>query len=424
MIRRSLGLTASALALLSCSEVAAPAAAGSSGGGASGASAGGELGGSGMNGGSSSGGVSGSGGSAGAAVEMPTTGLTARPPNGACKVSWTDPKAPPASLKATGCVDATDPLAPGAALIPFTVLSPLWSDGAEKERYMLIPDDEQITVKDCELSPEQCPAVCTPGLPCEMEGEFQFPIGTILIKNFSLGTERVETRLLVRFSEEEWFGHSYKWRADHSDADLVDRLGEDVSYQVNGAEQIWHYPSGADCMQCHTTAAGFSLGPEVMQLNADFKYPNGITGNQLETLAGVDLFSAPIPDRLKSVKLAAYEDAAAPLETRARAYLHANCGQCHRPGSNKPTVDFRFTTALAQTGACNTDSAVQDGTLGIAGAKILAPGAHAQSLVWARMSSLESSVRMPQLATSIKDDAGTQLIADWIDALTLADCAK
>ena len=369
-----------------------------------------------------SGGAGGEGG--GASEEMPTQGLTERPPNGDCRISWSDPKAPPALLSETGCVDAADPLKPAAALLPFTVITPLWSDGAEKERYLLLPDDQHITVKDCEATPEECPAVCTPGLPCELEGEFQFPVGTILIKNFSLGAQRIETRLLVRFSAEEWFGHTYKWRADQSDADVVSRLGEDVVYSVNGVDQTWHYPSGAECMQCHTTAAGFTLGPETLQLNADFTYPNGVTANQLETLESIGAFTAPIPDHLKSVKLSPYDDHSGVLELRARSYLHANCAQCHRPGSNKPTVDFLFTTPLLATGACNTDTTVQDGTLGIIGAKIIAPGAHAQSLVWARMDSLTPSTRMPQLGTSVRDDVGTQLVSDWIDKLEVADCAE
>ncbi len=353
-----------------------------------------------------------------------TLGLTARPPNQDCQVTWTDPKAPPARLSATGCFDVDDPLKPGAALIPFTVLSPLWSDGAEKERYMLVPDDAQITVKDCERTPDECPTVCTPGLGCESEGEFQFPVGTILVKNFSLGAERVETRLLVHFSREEWFGHSYRWRDDQSDAELVDRLGNDKVFTVAGVTQTWHYPSGAECMQCHTTAAGFSLGPETLQLNSDYTYPNGVTANQLTTLETIGLLTAPIPDRLKRTQLAAYDDPSVAVETRARAYLHANCAQCHRPGSNKPTVDFRFQTALPQTGACNADSAVQDGTLGIDGAKVIAPGAHEKSLVWARMNTLESTLRMPQLATSVRDDAGVALVARWIDGLVVTDCAK
>ncbi len=379
----------------------------------------------GTSGNSGSGGSGGGGGAVGVGVEeIPTAGLTARPPNGACHVTWTDPKAPPMSLKATGCFNDADPLKAGPALVPFTVNSPLWSDNAEKSRFMLIPDGQSITVKDCQAAPDQCPAVCTPGLACESEGEFQFPRGTILVKNFSLGAKRIETRLLVRFSAEEWFGHSYKWRDDQTDADLVDRLGEDKVFQVAGADQTWHYPSGAQCMQCHTTAAGFALGPETLQLNGDFQYPNGVSSNQLTTLEKVGLFSQPIPERLKAAKLAPYADATASLAERARAYLHANCAMCHRPGSNKPTVDFRFETKLSETGACNIDSAVQDGTLGIVGAKIIAPGQHAQSLLWARMDALTPSVRMPQLGTSMKDQVGSQVVADWIDALTVADCAQ
>ena len=81
------------------------------------------------------------------------------------------------------------------------------------------------------------------------------------------------------------------------------------------------------------------------------------------------------------------------VELRARAYLHANCSFCHRPNSTgQGPADFRFSTPLAQVGVCN--AAPQEGDLGIPGARLLAPGEPARSILSARMHSL-GAARMP-----------------------------
>src|SRR5436190_23435826 len=107
----------------------------------------------------------------------------------------------------------------------------------------------------------------------------------------------------------------------------------------------------------------------------------------------------------------------APLAQRARAYLHTNCAQCHRPGGPTPSsMDLRYSTALANTGAC--DALPQSGDLGIgAAARIIAPGSAANSVLLARMDRRDSS-QMPPLATNVIDSAGVQLIGDWIASLT------
>ena len=74
-------------------------------------------------------------------------------------------------------------------------------------------------------------------------------------------------------------------------------------------------------------------------------------------------------------------DTTASLTNRARAYLHTNCSQCHRPSGPTPsTMDLRYTTALNSTNACN--AAPQAGDLGIgANARLIAPGSAANSIV-------------------------------------------
>ena len=49
-------------------------------------------------------------------------------------------------LSETGCFTAE--LAPAKGLVPYTVRAPLWSDRAEKTRFVAIPEGAQFTVDD------------------------------------------------------------------------------------------------------------------------------------------------------------------------------------------------------------------------------------------------------------------------------------
>src|SRR3954468_22929791 len=56
---------------------------------------------------------------------------------------------PAAKLSQTGCMDPTDTKKMAASVIPYDVNSPLWSDGADKQRGMAMPNLAQIHVKNC-----------------------------------------------------------------------------------------------------------------------------------------------------------------------------------------------------------------------------------------------------------------------------------
>ncbi len=147
------------------------------------------------------------------------------------------------------------------------------------------------------------------------------------------------------------------------------------------ATQSWIYPSGDDCLKCHTAAAGYALGLESAQLNHDFTYAStGRTANELRTLDDVVMFTTPLGDPAAQPALPDPFGTAA-LGERARAYLHTNCSQCHRPNGPTPSsMDLRYSTALANTGAC--DAPPQSGDLGIgAAARIIAPGSAASSVL-------------------------------------------
>jgi uncharacterized repeat protein (TIGR03806 family) len=301
----------------------------------------------------------------------------------------------PDLLSATGCVDPGDITAPYAGLLPYDINARFWSDGADKSRYIGLPNGTTIAING--------------------DDDWTFPAGTVIVKNFRLGGNLIETRHLMRHPDGAWAGYTYEWNVQQTEATRV--IGGKT---VNIGGQDWIFPSSAQCDQCHTGAAGDALGPETAQMNRDFTYPStGVTDNQLETIDHVMMFASPLvgtPDTLP--RLADPTDSGASLDDRARAYLHSNCANCHRPSGGTPVdLDLRYDTALQNTGAC--DVVPQAGMLGIMNARIIAPGDAARSTLVARMNRRGDNVAMPPVGSTVIDTAGVTLLTNWVNALTV-----
>lgn len=300
----------------------------------------------------------------------------------------------PALLSATGCVAPGDAKQPATGLIPYDIQAPFWSDGADKQRWMGLPNGTSITVS--------------------ANGDWTFPSGTVLMKNFSIGDQLIETRLFMRHPDGVWGGFTYEWNAGQTDAALV--RGGAVRTLENG--QQWIFPSAAQCMQCHTNVAGGALGPQTAQLNRALTYPQtGRSANQLVTLNHIGVLSPPIQDPATQPVLPDPFGTQGTLAERARAYLHSNCAQCHQPGGPTPSnMDLRYATTLAQTNTCAVMP--QSGDLGLgSGARLIAPGSATNSLVVARTNRRDANA-MPPLASNQIDAAGVALISEWIDSLS------
>ncbi|QQR91265.1 MAG: PQQ-dependent sugar dehydrogenase [Myxococcales bacterium] len=305
----------------------------------------------------------------------------------------TDTLTVPELLSQTGCVDPQDPKTPDPGMIPYDINALFWSDGALKTRYFTIPDGTRITIGS--------------------DDDWEFPVGTVLLKNFDLADQRVETRLLVRHEDGNWAGYSYEWNDDQSDATWL-RNGK--TRDVAG--QTWIYPSSAQCLQCHTNASGRSLGLETAQLNKDLLYESSkLVGNQLTTLAAIGMFTSidSIDPSLMPL-LPNPQDENESLENRARAYLHTNCSQCHRPGGPTNSImDLRFTTSLADAEIC--DELPTDTTIKVDGLRLLAPGLPDASLLVLRMQRRDQ-LGMPPLGSNIIDEDGASLLSAWISQLS------
>ena len=295
-------------------------------------------------------------------------------------------------LSATGCVNASNATLPASGLIPYTPNAAFWSDGAAKERWIGLPDGQNITVG--------------------AEGDWDFPNGTVLMKNFRLENRLIETRLFMRHPDGVWAGYSYEWNTQQTDATLV-RGGK----QVTVAGQTWIYPSEGQCVQCHTEAAGRTLGLETRQLAFNITYPQtGRDAHQLVTLNAINTLTSPIANPTDQVPYHNPTGTSGTLGERARAYLHTNCSQCHRPTGPTPTdMDLRYSTALADTNACDVVPGVGD--LGIANARLIAPGAATRSVLIARMSRRDAH-GMPPLGSAQVDAEGAALLTNWVNSLT------
>jgi hypothetical protein len=155
-------------------------------------------------------------------------------------------------------------------------------------------------------------------------------------------------------------------------------------------------------------------------MNRDFTYPQtGRTHGQLETFDVISMFSSPLQgDPATLPAMPDPMDGTADLGERARAYLHTNCAQCHRPGGPAPvSVDLRYTTLLANTAAC--DVVPEEGDLGLNMPRIIAPGDASRSVLVARMNTRDVN-GMPPIGSNVIDAAGVTLITDWVNSL--ANC--
>src|SRR6185436_16790277 len=245
--------------------------------------------------------------------------------------------------------------------------------------------------------------------------------GTVLVKTFSLEGRRIETRLLhlrkladTQDSRDHfWRGYSYRWNDEQTDAELVDPAGADQTVTVGRRTQSWHFPSRSECMHCHSMPAQFVLGVTTLQMNRDVDAPGGGKVNQLKELERLGLFRTPLPSPPGDLaRLVDYADPSQDLELRARSYLYANCAQCHTRfgGGHSP---FQLQANLPLEGTGILDALPVHGALGVADARLLAPGSPERSMLYRRMG-LAHAGRMPPLATSIVDEKGVELIGEWI----------
>ncbi|MGH1437687.1 MAG: PQQ-dependent sugar dehydrogenase [Lewinella sp.] len=321
---------------------------------------------------------------------------------------------PPAKLSDLGVFADLETLTPIPGIIPYETNAPLWSDRAEKKRWIAIPNDGTYDTADEQIN-------------FRKEGDWNFPEGTVFIKHFELPlseganspTARLETRFFI-IGETKRYGLTYRWNQEGTEA-FLQGGGSSKSFDItdeNGQfayTQNWDFPSREQCLTCHNSNANYVLGVKTHQLNGTMSYPHlGSEMNQLTYLNDLGVFRQDIGEANQYKRSYPIDDEFADLELRIMSYLDANCASCHVPG-NLPTVnmDLRFNTPLVLKNFVNfptTSNASNPNRL------IVKPGYHAESEFWLRDASINEN-RMPPIARNLVDEVYVEKLAEWIDGL-------
>ncbi|MFA6262544.1 MAG: hypothetical protein WC760_13840, partial [Bacteroidia bacterium] len=138
-----------------------------------------------------------------------------------------------------------------AKLLRFTPQYPLWSDGAEKQRWLSLPPGRFIDASNADA--------------------WVFPRGTKLWKQFSHAGRPVETRFIERLADGSWRFAAYVWNDDGSDAMLAPERGIPALPAPTAPGGRYAVPSRGDCGACHGSTAVPVLGFGAVQLSADLR---------------------------------------------------------------------------------------------------------------------------------------------------------
>ena len=317
----------------------------------------------------------------------------------------------PTLLSQTGLFESVKDHRPNPALIPYSVNAPLWSDAAHKERFIAIPGDGRVEIIN--------------------HNRWLFPEGSVLVKTFSIETKegdpssrrRLETRLMTLQSgpegREQWAGYTYIWNEQQTDAELLGKESRTETYAVQTASgeqrKEWYYPSRTDCMICYNEKSGFVLGLNTRQMNREHEY-EAATANQLETLAHIGIFTAPLQDATDQLpRLVDPADRRQSVEARARAYLDGNCAHCHMMGGGG-NADIQLAARLPAEDMLVIGVSPEHGDMGTPGSLLLKPGDPERSTLYTRMAT-RAEGRMPHIGSLEPDAEALEVVRAWIEGL-------
>lgn len=286
--------------------------------------------------------------------------------------------------------------------------SSLFTDYALKSRFVFIPDGEQAQI---------------------MESKIEFPIGSVLIKNFYYpedfrkpdGNRRIiETRLLIR-EDDGWQAYPYLWNEEQTEA-LLKVVGAETEVRFidySGKDQVVNYivPNKNQCKSCHNQSETMApIGVKPQHLNNELDY--GTTKeNQLAHWSGKKIL-AGFEGADAHPAMIDYEDQSQAIPARAMAYLDINCAHCHSAEGPASTSGLFLTydqTDPLKLGINKTPVAAGKGAGSF---KFdIVPGKPDESIITHRINSTEVGVAMPELGRTTVHQEGVELIREWIRSL-------
>ena len=289
----------------------------------------------------------------------------------------------PATLTQFGFFTNAGAQRPAAMVTPYRLNTPLWSDGAEKLRFVYIPA----------------------GLAAKAQGDglLDLPVGSALIKTFKMSGKLIETRVLLHRAD-GWVALPYVWDADQREARLTLGGKRIALAGPDGKPLSYAVPNKNQCKECHGVAGVVTpIGPKAYNLA-----PAWLAA--LQKAGKLDRVPA-VAKRIPLWEDRAHADAA----LAARGYLDVNCAHCHNPGGAASNSGLYLgwlerdpiklgigkRPVAAGRGSGNLDFDV-------------VPGDAAHSILYYRMASLEGGIAMPELGRAALDPDGMAAVQKWI----------
>lgn len=295
---------------------------------------------------------------------------------------------------------------PVYGVIPYSVITPLFSDYAHKYRFVWMKEGAQGRYAG--------------------DGEvYDFDDGVVFIKTFfydrALPADEkrlMETRLEMKI-DGEWTFAEYIWNDEQTEAVLNMNGAQRQTDFIddNGLERSVNYrfPSATECLTCHKeNELPLPIGPKPQNIKKTFDYPEG-SMDQIDKLIDFGYLADDTPASIDIV--ADWTDESRTMTDRVRAYLDMNCSHCHRQGSHCDYRPMRLawteTDEEINLGVCVVPEEPINSTV----THIINRGIPDRSMMYYRMASTEENERMPLLGRSLVHDEGISLLQEWIESL-------
>ena len=289
----------------------------------------------------------------------------------------------PATLADYGFFADAPAQRPAVGVTPYRIQTPLWSDGAEKLRFVYLPAG--VTAR------------------AQGEGLLDLPVGAALVKTFKLAGRLIETRVLLHRAD-GWVALPYQWNQEQTEArlalagarlDLVTPQGQAISYAI---------PNKNQCKECHQQKDAVTpIGPKARNLSAAWLDSFHKAG-KLDAVPAVTMRVPLWEDRAKL--------AAAPV---ARGWLDSNCAHCHNPAGSASNSGLDLRWEQHNPVALGINKRPVAAGRGSGGLEFdVLPGHPDKSIMLYRMGSLEGGISMPEVGRSSLDDDGIAAVAKWI----------
>ncbi|MDZ4662280.1 MAG: hypothetical protein SGJ18_11750 [Pseudomonadota bacterium] len=262
----------------------------------------------------------------------------------------------------------------------FTPKYPLFSDGAEKIRFIYLPPGSKIDTTDID--------------------NWVFPKNTKIWKQFKFNDVIYETRILekagVGAGAANWKSNVYA-RRDNGDGGPIPRDPADRTILNDTFTQNKNVPHVGMCITCHGAAKDYVLGFDALDLSGQ------IGQFSLANLSTQGFLTIPIN---KPVEIQGSPNAKAAL-----GYMQTNCGTCHSPTGVAAGVGLNLRHSSLAT-SLETENAYM--TLTARGAIV------AKSPLTSRIYIRATNPLLPMpppFLNQILDPSVRQIFADWINEL-------